>query len=103
MVNEKNDAVNHPMSVGAGQATIVASLSGVVPAHLIDEGEQIIFAIKPSLWFIVFYSMKVIAIVVALLLALKYFPFVPMWLYEYVSQIGAAVIFVQLVIVALYL
>ncbi|MFA5865706.1 MAG: PH domain-containing protein [Phycisphaerae bacterium] len=95
--NSENKLVENGCSVSAGQATIVGSLSGVVPAHLIDEGEQIILAIKPSLWFIVFYAARSIGLVVAILLALKYFPFAPLWLYQYISQIAAAIIFIQLV------
>ncbi len=93
-----------PFRVGAGQATIAGSLSGVVPAHLVEEGEQIIFAIKPSIWFIVFYSAKVVvlvmAILVAVLNALKYFPDASGWR-AYAIQIAAAIIFLQLVVAVL--
>ncbi len=91
----------HPLSVGAGQATITGSLSGVVPAHLIDEGEQIIFAIKPSLWFILFYYAKMICLVIAALLAVQFFPYVPPLASQYISQFGAALILLQLAIAVL--
>jgi uncharacterized membrane protein YdbT with pleckstrin-like domain len=91
----------HPLSVGAGQATIAGSLSGVIPAHLIDEGEQIIFAIKPSLWFILFYYAKMIGLVIAVFIAINYFPYVPSLFSQYVSQIAAALICLQLVIAVL--
>lgn len=91
----------HPLSVGAGQATIAGSLSGVIPAHLIDEGEQIIFAIKPSLWFILFYYAKMIALILAILVAVHFFPYTPSSFSQYISQIAAALIFLQLVIAVL--
>jgi len=98
-------AQTQPLKVGAGQATIAGSLSGVVPAHLVEEGETIIFAIKPSVWFIIFYSAKMIILVVAILLAilngLKYFPDAPYWIGRFASQIAAAVIFIQLVMAVL--
>ncbi len=91
----------HPLSAGAGQATIAGSLSGVIPAHLIDEGEQIIFAIKPSLWFILFYYAKMIGLVIAILIAVRFFPYVPSLVSQYISQIAGALILLQLVIAVL--
>jgi uncharacterized membrane protein YdbT with pleckstrin-like domain len=94
-----------PFKMGAGQVTIAGSLSGVVPAHLVEEGEQILFAIKPSIWFIIFYSAKVVLLVLALLFVtlntLKYYADAPYWLPRYASQIAAIVIFFQLVIAVL--
>ena len=87
---------DHPLSVGAGQATLVGSLSGVVPAHLVSEGEQIIFAVKPSLWFIVFYSAKTVAVILALVIALSYFPYLRSQDYTYVLKIATALIFLQI-------
>jgi hypothetical protein len=63
----------HRMTVGAGQATIAGSVAGAVPTHLLNEGEQIILAIKPSLWFIVFHSAPRIIILGLFLIGLKAF------------------------------
>jgi uncharacterized membrane protein YdbT with pleckstrin-like domain len=86
---------NH-LSVGAGQATIAGSLTGVIPSHLVDEGEQIIFAVKPSLWFIFFYPARVIALVAAALVASRYYPHLSEQVSRYIMQIGAVIIFLQL-------
>ena len=57
-------------AIDAAHSPTVSSLVGVVPERLIDEGEQIILAIKPSLWFIMFYSLRwVVPIVLVMLLA----------------------------------
>ena len=83
---------------GAVPASSVRSLVGVVPEKLIDEGEIVILAIKPSLWFILFYSAKVIVVVVALLAALRHLP-IQDWIevyYRLIYQAAAAVLILQL-------
>jgi len=87
---------DHRLSVGAGQATLAGSLSGVVPTHLVSEGEQIIFAVKPSLWFIVFYSAKTVALVLALVLGLSYFLDTGSQNYMSALKVASAIIFFQL-------
>src|SRR5437016_3942167 len=44
---------------GAPSEAIVADV--LVPAHLLDGGEIVIFAIKPSLWFVIFSSVRWLA------------------------------------------
>ena len=56
----------------ATPATPVVSLVGVVPEHLLDKGEIVILAVKPSLWFILFRSARVLLLVFALLLLMPY-------------------------------
>jgi hypothetical protein len=53
----------------AGASTEAIVAEELVPAHLLDGGEIVIFAIKPSLWFVVFSSVRWLAamIIVALL------------------------------------
>ncbi len=61
--------------VKAGSAThepSLATLVGVVPEHLLDEGEIVILAIKPSLWFIFFHSAKIILSVFVLMLIMPF-------------------------------
>lgn len=91
-----------PLNAGeaAPAAPTVSTLVGVVPERLLDEGEVVILAIKPSLWFIPFYSAKVGALIIA---ALVVFPYLPRDLasaaaLRTVYQIGAALIIVQLTI-----
>jgi len=54
-------------STPASGASLGTSLAGVVPEKLLDEGETVLLAIKPSLWFVAFRSAKVIGL--ALLMA----------------------------------
>ena len=88
------------LTVGAGQATIAGSIAGTVPAHLINEGEQIILAIKPSLWFIVFHSVPLIIILGLFLIGLR--TFFPADVFDSwsrtIHQIVALAILVQLVV-----
>ena len=46
------------------EAIVAAEL---IPAHLLDGGEIVIFAIKPSLWFIVFTSFRWLAAMLAVI------------------------------------
>jgi hypothetical protein len=64
---------SHRFHIGANSASVTGSLTGAVPAHLLNEGEQIILAIKPSLWFIVFRSAPLILILFLFLLGFGYF------------------------------
>jgi membrane protein YdbS with pleckstrin-like domain len=85
-------------NIGASQATVAGSLTGVVPAHLLGDGEQIILAIKPSLWFIVFHSAPLIVIMTLFLIGLRYFfpgEGLSSWS-RTIHQVVAAVIFLRL-------
>jgi len=49
--------------------TVGLSVTEVVPAHLLDGGEVVHFAIKPSPWFVLLVSLRWIAVGVLLVLA----------------------------------
>ncbi len=49
-----------------------SSLAGIVPDKLLDEGETVILAIKPSLWFLAFGSAKTIGLLILVLLFAPY-------------------------------
>jgi len=93
-------------SVRAGSANPpapVATLTGVVPAHLLDEGEAVILAIKPSLWFILFASAKVFLVVAAVVFLAWRWEYVYRDLFSFLSfrtiyQIAAVVVAVQLAV-----
>ena len=55
-------------------APTISSLVGVVPEKLLDEGEIVILAIKPSLWSILFNSTKVLVALVVLVALASYLP-----------------------------
>lgn len=58
----------HTPGAGAGHGAIEAA--ALVPAELLDGGEIIIFAVKPSLWFILLESARLLlAMLVVILLA----------------------------------
>lgn len=95
-----------PLRAGTVGATSLPALAGVVPDHLLDEGELVILAIKPSMWFILFHSAKVLALVTALAI-LAYL--VRDQLYELthigyrtICQIAAAVIVLQTAVAFLH-
>ncbi len=96
-------SANHDFSVGSGQAAITGSLTGVVPAHLLSEGEQIILAVKPSLWFVLFYSAPLIAIVMVLLIMLRFFPLINQSseICRYAYQVAAVAVGLQLIVAIL--
>lgn len=69
--SEQPGDLSQPMRAGSAAPTSsVATLTGVIPEHLLDEGEAVLLAIKPSLWFILFSSAKVIFAVAAALVLL---------------------------------
>ena len=91
---------HHRLTGGAGQASVAGSIAGTVPAHLINEDEQIILAVKPSLWFIVFHSAPLMILLGLLLLGFRtFFPcdFFNNWS-RTIHQIVALAILVQLVV-----
>jgi len=102
-LNQAQQSPDPSKSLSAGQATpapAVSTLVGVMPERLLDEGEVVLLAIKPSLWFILFHSAKVIAVIIAMLVLL---PHLPRDVFVYVSlrtlyQIGAVLVVVQLTI-----
>lgn len=88
----------HSFHFGANPATVTSSLTGAVPAHLLNDGEQIILAIKPSLWFVLFHSAPLILIMFTFLIGLRYFFTVESlggWS-QTIHQGAAVIIFIQL-------
>ncbi len=62
-------SVEHPPFQQANGAHSAAYTAGeLIPAHLLDGGEIVIFAIKPSLWFVVFKSSRWLAAMVLMIL-----------------------------------
>lgn len=59
--------------------------ANLLPAHLLDGNEIVILAIKPSLWFVVFVSVRWLMAALALILAAG-------WLAELAPQVNAAMI-----------
>ena len=51
--------VGHATEANAGPAAIASA--NLLPAHLLDGGEIVILAIKPSLWFVLFASFRWLA------------------------------------------
>jgi len=102
-VNHSNDtpAMEPAASAqGAAQAPPVATLVGVVPERLLDEGEIVILAIKPSLWFILFSSVKMVLLVLGGLLLLSLVePYTGIRLARRpVCQVAAALIVIQVTV-----
>lgn len=60
-------AIESLQDAGAPAAEVVA-VADLVPAHLLDGGEIVIFAIKPSLWFVAFSSFRTLAAMIAVIL-----------------------------------
>jgi len=61
--------LSHPaFSEAPGAQSKSFDAADLVPAHLLDGGEIIILAIKPSLWFIVFTSIRWLAAMVVVIL-----------------------------------
>jgi uncharacterized membrane protein YdbT with pleckstrin-like domain len=90
---------HQPYKAVAGQVSISGSLTGAVPVHLVDDGEQIILAIKPSLWFIVFHSAPVFILVVLIFLGIQFFPIsLPSDWCRYVMQIAVFGSVVQILV-----
>jgi hypothetical protein len=58
----------------AGSVQAVSPLVGIVPEKLLDDGEIVILAIKPSLWSIVFASARTFIVVAMVMLMLPYVP-----------------------------
>jgi len=59
-------------SGGASHAASSEALAGVVPAHLLDEGEIVILAIKPSLWYVLFDAARVLTALIVIILVTRY-------------------------------
>ena len=54
-------------SLEADPVSLGGSLAGIVPDKLLDEGETVILAIKPSLWFLAFGSAKTIGLSITII------------------------------------
>ena len=50
-----------PAMQQAGASGEAIDAQSLVPAHLLDGGEIVIFAIKPSMWFIVYVAFRWVA------------------------------------------
>ena len=80
-------------SEGPSGGAVGLSVPLVVPAHLLDGGEVVIFAIKPSPWFVLLVSLRWIAlgVVVALLAEAEFMPSAYRWyLYQAAIWLTAA-------------
>ncbi len=85
-------------TTGLSETINVGSLTGVVPAHLISKDEQIILAIKPSMWFILFNSAKLIIFLLVVLLFTHLFRSnLSYYWYQKILQISAILFLVQLI------
>jgi len=72
--SEPSADLSQSASGATAPAPTVSTLVGVVPERLLDEGEVVVLAIKPSLWFILFHSVKRIAVVIMAVAILPYLP-----------------------------
>jgi len=94
---ENGRDLSEPVRAGAAGVSSVATLAGVVPEHLLDEGELVILAIKPSMWFILFNSAKVI--VAAAVLSILWQLLGERWhdtvSYRTIYQVAGAVVVLQ--------
>ncbi len=96
--SDKNGNIESTCKASAGvrNASMQGLLAGVVPAHLLDDGEQIILAIKPSMWFIVFDSARTVAVVLALMVSLRYLgEGISYHLSQRASQLAVIIILIQ--------
>jgi hypothetical protein len=60
--------LSHPPFMEAGGApTEAIAATSLIPEHLLDGGEIIILAIKPSLWFVVFRSFRWLAAMIGII------------------------------------
>ena len=86
-------------TTGVSRANIAGHLASIVPAHLLDDGEQIILAIKPSMWLIAFNSAKIIGLIVFIIAGMRFFRIeLGYSVQERIYQFGAIIIIVQLII-----
>jgi uncharacterized membrane protein YdbT with pleckstrin-like domain len=79
---------------GRGGAALLTA-PHVVPAHLLDGGEVVIFAIKPSAWYVVLTSLRwiVLGVFLAALASTQFVPSASKW---YLWQLGFWVIGVRM-------
>lgn len=79
---------------GPGGAALLTA-PHVVPAHLLDGGEVVIFAIKPSAWYVVLSSLRwiVLGVFLAVLACTQFVPGATKW---YLWQLGFWVIGVRM-------
>jgi uncharacterized membrane protein YdbT with pleckstrin-like domain len=69
----KGRLTDPPFTEASGAQPNAITAADIVPAHLLDGGEIVIFAIKPSLWFVVFRSARWLLAVLFVLMAVVYF------------------------------
>lgn len=77
--------IETPFTEAQGARGEPLDAAGLVPAHLLDGGEIIILAIKPSLWFVVFASAKWVLGMAAVIALIG-------WLGHRVPQVSAGLI-----------
>ncbi len=86
-------------TTGVSQANLASHLASIIPAHLLDDGEQIILAIKPSMWLIVFNSAKLIGLIVFIIAGMRFFHIELGYnIQQRIYQFAAALIICQLII-----
>ncbi len=86
-------------TTGVSQADLAGHLTSIVPAHLLDDGEQVILAIKPSMWFIVFTSARLIGVIVLLIAGMRFFHIEFAYaIQQRIYQFAVAIIILQLII-----
>ncbi len=61
-------------TVGVGAAAATPSLATLLTRNVLQDGEIILLILKPSLWFIVFSSMRFAAVIVLLLVIARVLP-----------------------------
>lgn len=111
--SDRQSTIEHPLTRSvdppqaaatpqAGAVPAVSSLVGVVPEKLLDDGEIVILAIKPSLWSIAFSSARTFIVIAIAILLL---PYVPHTVFDAagltsrnIGQLGVLLILVQIMI-----
>lgn len=61
-----------PMTEAQGAPSTAVSAAEMIPAHLLDGGEIVILAIKPSMWSILFMSSRWLIVLAAIIAASKW-------------------------------
>ena len=91
-----NSRLAHPPYMEAGGASTEAiAAASLVPEHLLDGDEIVIFAIKPSLWFVVYRSFRwlvsmVVVIMMAGFIRQRIPEFNTLWIVQAAVVLGAA-------------
>jgi len=86
-------------TTGVSQADLAGHLTSIVPAHLLDDGEQVILAIKPSMWFIAFASARLVGLIVLIIAGMRFFHIeIGYSIQQRIYQFAIAIIILQLII-----